>query len=325
MSASEAQVPKQLYGYSLQFTECVNSLLDSPSGSLASVEVFEDVGIQTSSSETEAIQVKAGSGKNPVSDGALDLWKTFRNWIDQCNNLQLNPIKTQFRIHVNSKHKGKLCSLLSEATSSAEIKKASDTVSKSFIDGRTKTLKESLGAGITEQMKIVLDPLNQELFRLIIANFRHTSASSGAYEGLLRRFRTFPIKEGVIEGAMLYIVGWTKMQIDVALEKDLPAIVHRDDFWNALTTYVEKATQQPYLIRYAHEPTSDADSFSWHRPGQDDVSPRGTGRSGQGARKEEVHADAAANFHGEHADVPDRPGGMFRCSLFRPSAASTRP
>jgi hypothetical protein len=59
--------------------------------------------------------------------------------------------------------------------------------------------------------------------------------------------------------------------------------------------------------------------------GQDYLSPRGTGRSRQGAGAEEVHAEAAADVHREHADVADRPGSMFRRALSRTSVAEARP
>src|SRR5258708_32896838 len=48
-----------------------------------------------------------------------------------------------------------------------------------------------------------------------------------------------------------------------------------------------------------------ADTFSWHRSGQDDFSSRGTRRGGQVARPEQVHSPAAAGIHPEHA----RPAG----------------
>src|SRR5260370_27173999 len=64
-----------------------------------------------------------------------------------------------------------------------------------------------------------------------------------------------------------------------------------------------------------------ADTFSWHRSGQDNLSSRGTRGGRQGARPEEVHSAAAADIHREHADLADRLGGLFRWSLALPSLA----
>src|SRR5580698_4993280 len=68
-----------------------------------------------------------------------------------------------------------------------------------------------------------------------------------------------------------------------------------------------------------------ADSFGRHRLGQDDVSPRCVGRIGQGFGEEEVHAEAAAGVHGEHADLADRPRSLFWCPLSWSSLEATRP
>lgn len=258
MSASSAQVPKQLYGYSLQFTECVKALIDAPADAFISVEVFEDVGVQNpAENSTEAIQVKAGSGANPISDGALDLWKTFRNWIDQCNTLQWNPKWTTFTIYVNAKHKSKLCAQISEASNHESVQAALVAIRSRFIDGRTKKLKESLGGEVREQLAVVLDPLNDELLSIIVANFQCRFGNAAAYEDLLQRFKQFPIPDGIIENAMVYIVGWVKRTLDVALEAGQPAIISRRVFWHTLTTHFQKATQQPYLIRFAHEPSDE--------------------------------------------------------------------
>jgi transposase len=49
------------------------------------------------------------------------------------------------------------------------------------------------------------------------------------------------------------------------------------------------------------------------------------GRSRQGAREEEVHAEAAADVHREHADFADRLGSLFRSALSRSGVAEARP
>src|SRR5260370_25226297 len=68
-----------------------------------------------------------------------------------------------------------------------------------------------------------------------------------------------------------------------------------------------------------------ADTFSWHRSGQDNLSSRGTRAGRQGARPEEVHSAAAADIHREHADLADRLGGLFGCSLSRSRLRDARP
>lgn len=48
---------------------------------MVSIEKFDDVGVENGD-EKKAIQTKSAlSDRNPVSDRAVDLWKTLYNWL----------------------------------------------------------------------------------------------------------------------------------------------------------------------------------------------------------------------------------------------------
>ncbi len=49
------------------------------------------------------------------------------------------------------------------------------------------------------------------------------------------------------------------------------------------------------------------------------------GSSRQGAGEEEVHSEAVAGLHREHADFADRPGSLLGRSLPRPGTAQAGP
>jgi hypothetical protein len=66
-----------------------------------------------------------------------------------------------------------------------------------------------------------------------------------------------------------------------------------------------------------------ADTFNWHRSWQDYLSSRGAWRSWQDACEEEVHREAVAGLHREHADFPDRFGGLFRSAFSRSRITET--
>src|SRR5260370_5555375 len=68
-----------------------------------------------------------------------------------------------------------------------------------------------------------------------------------------------------------------------------------------------------------------ADTFSWHRSGQDNLSSRGTRGGRQGARPGGVHSASAADIHRDHVGLAERLGGLFGCSLSRPSLAEAGP
>ena len=92
-------------------------LLEAEPGWTVSLEVFEDVGVETAEGKRVAEQVKSTYKGNPISDRAVDLWKTFSNWIDavSCGNLQLD--KTTFEIYVSRPKTGDIVSRFSKASS----------------------------------------------------------------------------------------------------------------------------------------------------------------------------------------------------------------
>ena len=65
-------VPGSFLGYSLQQTLFVSLLLQSRKESIVSLEVFEDIGVETPGEGKLAVQSKSTSNGNPVSDRSID-------------------------------------------------------------------------------------------------------------------------------------------------------------------------------------------------------------------------------------------------------------
>jgi hypothetical protein len=256
MASSLAQVPKQYYGYSLQCTECVSLLLDSVPGSVVSLEVFEDAGATSPDGKMKAVQTKAGSGANPVSDSAVDLWKTFRNWIDQVNAGTLIASQTQFEIFVNSKAKGKFCSEMSEANSPAAIAAVILSVRKKFLDRKAK-LKASLSADLAKQLSVVLDSANEKHLTAIIGAYTYRNGSGRSYEDLMARMAKTLVLERVADRVLIYALGWTKKKIDELIERSMPANISVDEFRTELATFYSMFNTQAYLPSLSAIPSQD--------------------------------------------------------------------
>jgi len=94
------QAPEQYWGYSLQAVRFLQLLLEASPGTTVSLEVFEDVGKKDQDGTTFASQTKTGLAKNPLSDRALELWKTFANWLDTIDQGSLNQHQTIFELYV---------------------------------------------------------------------------------------------------------------------------------------------------------------------------------------------------------------------------------
>src|SRR5271156_1743486 len=99
-SRKSAQVPGQLFGYSLQAIRLLNLALDAAPGTTLSLEVFEDVGAVDGTGKALASQTKSGLETNPVSDRAVDLWKTFSHWKTAVASGQLSLATTRFELYL---------------------------------------------------------------------------------------------------------------------------------------------------------------------------------------------------------------------------------
>ncbi len=140
-------------------------LLEADIGGVVSLEVFEDVGVQNATGGTLGVQVKAGTGANPVSDFSVELWKTIRNWIDQVVGKKLHLKKCRLELYVAGKKTGKICTEMSTAASSNEIQQVIDHIRSKFTSKRTGKVKPSIGDKLRSHLEVVLNPKNEEVLR----------------------------------------------------------------------------------------------------------------------------------------------------------------
>ena len=124
-SRKSAQVPGQLFGYSLQPIRLLSLALNAAAGTTLSLEVFEDVGSVDHSGKVLASQTKSGLETNPVSDKALDLWKTFSNWKTAVSSLGKSALRPQqFEIYLAKRRTGKLVQIFHDAQTEEAAKAA---------------------------------------------------------------------------------------------------------------------------------------------------------------------------------------------------------
>lgn len=255
MSKQSSQVPKQYYGYSLQCTECVSVVLDAEPEGVVSLEVFEDVGLKGAGGEMLAMQTKAGTGANPVSDSSVELWKTIRNWIDQVTAGTISVRKCRFELYVSTRKKGKLCSEMSAAASPAEVQLAIDSVKTAFLNKRTGKMKPSVGTELRAQLEVVLDPAKEDILRGIIARFGFKSGNGSSYDDLKSKLEKSFIDPDIIADVLIYGLGWVKKTLDERIEKDLPAIVDVDAFRSEISSFRNKLKSRQYLPSFAGTPS----------------------------------------------------------------------
>src|SRR5258707_6422632 len=119
-----AHVPEQYWGYSLQAVRFLQLLMESPPGSIVSLEVLDDVGVVGPDGVTTASQTKSALVKNPVSGRAPDLWKTFANWVRDCDSGALDVTASVFEIYVGKSRSGPIVKSFHDATTRAQAVEA---------------------------------------------------------------------------------------------------------------------------------------------------------------------------------------------------------
>lgn len=120
------EVPGQLFGYSLQETRMLFRLLSAKPGDIVSVEVFDDVGQDSAKGGRVAEQTKTALDRNPVSDNAVDLWKTFRNWLNAVKSNKIEVSQTSFELYLTTKKTGTIVQSFNDAKTPEQAKAAYD-------------------------------------------------------------------------------------------------------------------------------------------------------------------------------------------------------
>lgn len=248
-------VPGQYGGYSLQAKRFLARLLEAASGSAVSLEVFEDVGVESTDGHRTAEQVKSTFEGNPVSDRALDLWKTFSNWVDAVRDGELQIDNASFEIYVSRPVTGTIVQSFSDAKTlrdaQAAIKQARDKLwgAAPHYNERPKvsdTIKDFVANVFEADLSVISS---------IVEAFSLSSGSGDSYADLEIKIEEKFIAPEYISDVLMHALGWVKCQTDRLIEQKKPAIIYRDDFHREVTAYLRKIAYRGILESYAKDPS----------------------------------------------------------------------
>lgn len=253
-----SQAPDQYLGYSLQTTRFLMHLLDAEPDWVISLEVFEDVGVETAKGNRLAEQTKSTSGSNPVSNRAIDLWKTFGNWVELVKSGDLDPKTTQFQLYVSSIKKGEIVERFSKAKSETEARDALIYArNELFGPPPLFPLKSTLPNKLRQYVEKVFE-VQDDVIYSIIRNFHFESGSGSPQEDL----RTIFVKKmkfvgpEVIDVALDYALGWVKEQTDRLIEQKKPACIAVNAFETTLGSFIRKYDHRTILKTFAGIPSN---------------------------------------------------------------------
>ena len=256
------QAPEQYLGYSLQATRFLARLLEAEPGWVVSLEVFDDVGVETADGYRIAEQAKSAKGDNPISDRAEGLWKTFSNWIDAVERGDLQLEKTKFEIYVSPPRTGNIVNSFSNANSLEDARRA-------LIEARNKlwgvapdfNLKSEISSTIKKYVSKVFDT-DESVICKIIQAFSLVCGSGNSQTDLKVLMTKSLVPQEIIDDVLRQALGWVKEQTDTLLEQNKPASIPVDRFRLELISFVRKYDRRTILCSFANDPSQreiDAD------------------------------------------------------------------
>jgi hypothetical protein len=249
------QAPEQYWGYSLQAVRFLQLLLEASPGTTVSLEVFEDVGKKDQDGTTFASQTKTGLVKNPISDRALELWKTFANWLDAIDQGSLDQHQTIFELYVGRRQSCHIAESFHQAATSDAAESAIEKARcKLWGTSPKRALRSRLPAALRSVLDPVLDPARKP-FVSVIKNFRLTFPVRDPLSDLRRSVNAKWVRPESVEIIIQYAHGWVKERLDALVQARKPAAIAVDEFNREMAVFLPRCDFRTILVSMAGKPT----------------------------------------------------------------------
>lgn len=247
------QVPGQFLGYSLQPLRVLQILLDAPPGTFVSLEVFEDVGLTQTDRAILASQVKSGLVKNPLTDKSVELWKTLANWCDAAAKGQVDPSKTIFEIYLARPRRGTLATLLHDAQTSEDARRAIAAARKRFPSAAR--LKTSATEAATYAVRVFRT--DEPTLISLIQGFRITTAERDPLVDLRSRVSAKWVRPESLDLVIQHAHGWIKEHLDRLLLDRKPAVISTDEFNAEMQAFLPRCDFRTMVMGMAGLPSPE--------------------------------------------------------------------
>ena len=254
----QSLAPGQTLGYSLQYTLLTHLLLTAKEGSYCSLEVLDDVAVETPDGGKRLMQSKSALGGNPVSDRAIGLWKSLFNWVQAVQSGYADPSKTVFELYVSTLKKGDIVNKFSEALTDEQAREAISYARNSLWGAAPiYPLRSELASDLALFVNPVLECEDTVLIPLIV-HFRLTTGSGSPQADLESLVRSImPVSPSKVADILNHVCGWVKRNVDLLLEAKRPAIISHDDFHREFTAFTRKIDRDLILQSVAPRPTKE--------------------------------------------------------------------
>lgn len=254
VNVANTHVPDKLYGYGLQVRQMLYELLNCEIDSIVSVEKFDDVGVE-SLDKKEAIQTKSAlSDRNPVSDKAVDLWKTLYNWLIALKQGELSISNTLFTLVINVNKSGKIVTWINDARNMKEASNAYINIRNVFENQEGKYIEQS--DSINNYVLTFLAEENKKYALYIIEKFKLVVMDEGHINKIYMEFKAKTYLPSDIQDLVFEkMLGWIERVTALQMEKGQIMQITKVEFNKELVLTQTLVNQSKCLIELASTPT----------------------------------------------------------------------
>ena len=226
-------------------------LRDGGPGVTVSLEVLGDTSRTAADGSVMVEELKSRTtGANPVSDRAIDFWKTIRNWVDAVRAGVLDRHTTRFRLYVTREFPTNLAGRFSEAVERIDLLGPMADARALFFEG-SDPIDPSSDLG--RQVSAVFSA-DDDLLADILINFQLEFGGGRTWDDLRAAIDATFIPPDLADQVLRTISGWINEQVDTSIEQGAPATVLWDDFRTAVITAVRRLDRQGILASVASAP-----------------------------------------------------------------------
>jgi len=246
----------QYLGYALQPVRLCYHLLTCEDGASVSLEHVDDVAIHTSAGNIIREQTKSALTQNPLSDLAIDLWKTIHIWMESIASGETDITTTRFRYYVTPTKTGVIAEKLSKATSASEA--ASVTAKIKKVLGKKKP-------ACFQYLQTFLNATDAQR-TAVISRLMIVSTDDDPIEPLREKLR-LSLRPELIDDACHALIGMAKEEADGLIRRGQPALVNSDHFRQKARAFINTINFTLTLTSLVPTPpSSDVEDVLSSRP-----------------------------------------------------------
>ena len=258
---SPSTAPGQYLGFSLQTNRLLHRLLLAKKGGVVSLEVLGDVASHEAGGRVELEETKSRTSlANPVADRAVDLWKTFENWLSAIEAGRFDLETSSFVLHVNGDFRGSIVDSFCEAQDPELAALAITAAETELLEGEKK-----LAASLQSHVAFVFDPARRDTLLQVVTRFALQSGSSLSYQEMIDCLEEKAVPSEVADVVLIDLLGWTKHQADSAITAGVATMISQREFATELTAKLRRIDWGIIVASLAAAPSEEDISLEKER------------------------------------------------------------